>query len=213
MVLVTYCHLPKTVPESAIAKWLNDLPEGKRLSVARTLVHGDGKATVIGLRLLLHLIRKLGHEQFDLAQVEFVAGKKPVIPGGPDFNISHSGDIVLCAVSESCRVGADIEKVRPVRIAQLTRRVSSASETVGIESLEDFFSLWTKKEAVAKAAGATVAALSRVALDDERAVFDGSAWFLTRLNVPSGYIAHLARDQQQVDTELQEVEPGKLTST
>ena len=57
----------------------------------------------------------------------------------------------------------------------------------------------------------TVAALSRVALDDERAVFDGSAWFLTRLNVPSGYVAHLARDQQQVDTELRELEPGKLS--
>ncbi len=211
MILVTYCHLPQTLPESVTATWLNDLPDNKRESVARTLTLGNGKATLAGLRLLLHSIRELGIEQFDLAQVKFVDRKKPVIPRGPDFNISHSGDIVLCAVSEKCRVGVDIEKVRPVRVAQLARRITGPLETGGVESLEEFFNLWTKKEAVAKAGGATVAALNRVELNGKHARFDGDAWFLSRLNVPSGYIAHLAHDQEQVDIELREIDPDELS--
>ena len=211
MILVTYCHLPQALPESVTATWLNDLPAGKRLSVARALVRGNGKATLVGLRLLLESMRRLGEDSFELRQIEFIAGKKPVVNGGADFNISHSGSIALCAVSATGRVGADIEKVRPVRVMQLANRIAAPPEAAGVNSVEEFFSLWTKKEAVAKAGGATVAALSRVQLDNGRADFDGNWWFLSQLDVAAGYVAHLAHEQDQVAIDLREIAPDQLT--
>lgn len=211
MILVTYCHLPQTLPESVTATWLNDLPAGKRLSVTRALVRGNGKATLVGLRLLLESMRHLGDENFELGQIEFVTGKKPVISGGPDFNISHSGSIALCAVSTTGCIGIDIEEVRPMRVTQLAKRIAAPSEAAGVDSLEDFFSLWTKKEAVAKAAGATVATLSQITLGNGGADFDGNRWFLSPLNVGAGYIAYLAHDHDDITIDLRELAPDQLT--
>jgi 4'-phosphopantetheinyl transferase len=38
---------------------------------------------------------------------------KPGCPGGPEFNLSHSGDLILLALHPSRPVGVDVEQARP----------------------------------------------------------------------------------------------------
>ena len=75
---------------------------------------------------------------------------KPYLPGGPFFGISHSGGLVLLAVSELGEIGCDIERTdRPVRNeAAIRRKIAEPGE-------EDvpLLTLWVKKEAVFKAGG------------------------------------------------------------
>ena len=84
---------------------------------------------------------------------------KPFLPAFPrfHFNVSHSGDWVLCATA-SRPVGIDIQQERPFKPA-LPRRVLSEQEqvlwnTVATENQPSvFFDLWCLKEAYCKATG------------------------------------------------------------
>lgn len=82
---------------------------------------------------------------------------KPYFPDRPDlqFSLSHSGDLSLCTLADT-PVGADIELVRP-RSLKLPRYVLSDREYTWYESRgsrwEDFYTLWTLKEARVKCTG------------------------------------------------------------
>lgn len=84
-------------------------------------------------------------------------GGKPFFPTLPNvcFNVSHSGGLALCALSER-EIGVDIEIVRPRR-PSLPRHVLGADELAWYEERgqhwEDFYSLWTLKEAKVKCTG------------------------------------------------------------
>lgn len=85
------------------------------------------------------------------------------IHSGPDpvcFNLTHSGDLAVCAVSRNVELGVDIEVPRPLPNAQdlakrfFTSRESATLEGLGSEErLQEFLRLWTCKEAYLKAIG------------------------------------------------------------
>lgn len=87
-------------------------------------------------------------------------------PGAPHFNVTHTDGVAVLALAAR-RVGVDVERVRPIADAPgLVRRYFSAAECAAFAALGDehrgpmFFRGWTCKEAVIKAAGATVACLA-----------------------------------------------------
>lgn len=74
------------------------------------------------------------------------------------FNLSHSGDYVVCVVSEH-EVGVDIQKQKTVREQQISNRFFHEKEKewlAGLSAKErtaGFFCLWTRKEAYGKMTG------------------------------------------------------------
>ena len=77
---------------------------------------------------------------------------------GIHFNISHSGDWSVCAVSE-LPVGIDIEMVQPIDLSiakdcftenEIDRMTSFADKT---KQLDYFYTIWTIKESYLKATG------------------------------------------------------------
>ena len=106
--------------------------------------------------LLADLARRVW--QLDpLPPLERLPGGKPCLPAMPgrQFNVSHSGDLSLCALSVR-PVGADIERIRPRR-EKLPAYVCSAAELEWYarrgSRWEDFYILWTMKEARVKCTG------------------------------------------------------------
>lgn len=85
-------------------------------------------------------------------------GGKPFLPDRPDlcFNLSHSGPLALCGLADA-EIGVDIETIRPRRTL-LYQRALSEPEYAWLrargERWEDFYSLWTLKEARVKQSGA-----------------------------------------------------------
>ena len=76
------------------------------------------------------------------------------------FNLSHSGDCALLAVSRVAEIGVDVEMLRlPHEARQLAKSVFSAAELETLSNLSDdaletaFFTCWTRKEAYLKALG------------------------------------------------------------
>jgi len=102
-----------------------------------------------------HLARELLAKMAPGRRVQFARdqhGKPYLLGGGLHFNISHSGDYVLCAADEA-PVGADIEAFRTVS-SGLIHKVCSAQELEWIAgSRKRFLQVWTAKEAYLKYLG------------------------------------------------------------
>jgi 4'-phosphopantetheinyl transferase len=76
------------------------------------------------------------------------------------FNVAHSRDLALVAVSDGAELGVDLEFNRPLTDApRLARRLYSPAEQRQLESLSGaeyettFLRFWTRKEAVLKLTG------------------------------------------------------------
>jgi 4'-phosphopantetheinyl transferase len=82
---------------------------------------------------------------------------KPQV-AGLEFNLSHSGDMVVYAVSDR-PVGIDIERIRSMDLAGIIQRFFAPSEFAAWQKLPPaeqelaFFQTWTVKEAYLKAIG------------------------------------------------------------
>lgn len=80
---------------------------------------------------------------------------KPYLKNSPGlfFNISHSGEYVICAISRA-ELGADIERHREVRFLQVGKRFLTEEEWKIWEQSPDpqkyFFDQWVKREAFLK---------------------------------------------------------------
>ncbi len=79
---------------------------------------------------------------------------------GISFNVSHSGDIGLCAAGRGMKVGVDLEQLdRRTDFETLMRSFFTPAEAASVESLSPrdrwhrFLGLWTAKEALLKAWG------------------------------------------------------------
>ena len=129
---------------------------------------------------------------------------------GLRFNLSHSGDLALCALTHEREIGVDLEQVRRLPdLDALAERFFAAGERATLRSLPDdqrpdaFFRCWTRKEAYLKGRGEGLSLpldsfevslapgdprLLRV--DDRPADVDD--WLLQDVSVPAGYAATLA---------------------
>ena len=80
---------------------------------------------------------------------------KPYIADGPEFSLSHSGELACCAVADS-PVGVDIQHIRGYS-ASVAERWFSKEEREYIDASSDrdsaFTLLWTARESYVKAAG------------------------------------------------------------
>lgn len=86
-------------------------------------------------------------------------GKPEIVDFPLYFSLSHSGDYVLCAISDR-EVGADIQKLQTVDFSKLASRFFAEAEYKALEECDSeaerqklFFRLWTNKEAYGKMTG------------------------------------------------------------
>jgi 4'-phosphopantetheinyl transferase len=127
------------------------------------------------------------------------------------FSLSHSGDRCILAVRLGQPLGIDIERLNDLPNAlEIARRNFTAAETRMLADVhrvwrrDAFFALWTRKEAVSKALGASLAtSLKQVEFElgmagqPQLAALDGDRlrardWVVLGIESAPGYVAALA---------------------
>ena len=112
------------------------------------------------LRALLGRYLKTSPEKIDFRYER--AGKPALaIPAtNLTFNMAHSGEFAVYAFARNCRVGIDVERVRPLAdLETIATRFFSPEECSQVLELDTaervlaFFRCWTRKEAYIKAVG------------------------------------------------------------
>ena len=192
------------VAAPGVAKLQSILSPNERKKADLFCFERDRRRSVIGrscLRLLLGQILRL---PAGLLQFECDKFGKPSLSQehrSLQFNLSHSGDLVLVAIARDRAVGIDVERIRTdMDVDDIAARFFSANErrivasVDGLARYEAFFSCWTRKEAYLKAKGVGLATLDEEEpelLANQTRLTEGDWWKLRSLDVPHGYAAAL----------------------
>jgi 4'-phosphopantetheinyl transferase len=144
--------------ENQIAKFSNQLSPDE-LTRAQTFKHKQHH--FVATRALLRNVLAY-YTGIPSASLEFArrAQGKPYLLNSPIFfNLSHSGNFAVLAVSTRGEIGIDIETIRARNFLAIAERYYHANELKQLlaipeaEREELFFKLWTLKEAFFKATG------------------------------------------------------------
>ena len=156
---------PLTLGDVELKRLEENLPQDERAYADEFRFPAARRQYVISRGRLRELLsRYLGQAARDIRLATEGEGK-PVIEGGRplEFNLSHSGDLVLYAVAAGIPVGVDVEKLRPMpRALELAQRFLSREEHDELAAATpeqrspQFFSMWVRREAYAKARGTSV---------------------------------------------------------
>ncbi len=117
---------------------------------------------------------------------------KPIVDGDIFFNLSHSGDYVVIAIS-TVKVGVDIEDTaRKKDWKKLLERFFHEEEKKCVQNQKDFYHLWTKKEALLKCVGIGLTQnLDSFRVDQEVIKYRSRDYFFSEIPLPDGICGHL----------------------
>ncbi len=143
--------------DSEFEKWYSMMNISKQERVDRFRFDEDKKRTVAGEMLARKMIAEQCNVLPETISFGVSQSGKPYAEGiNIHFNISHSGDLVVCAIADS-PVGIDIEKIRQIDYSILKQvcsneelnRLASCGERSpeGTKVLRKFFEKWTEREA------------------------------------------------------------------
>jgi 4'-phosphopantetheinyl transferase len=134
------------------------------------------------------------------------------------FNLSHSGEIALYAITRNRKIGIDVEHIRDnFDVRQIAQRFFSPEEIKSLDNIQEqkkpevFFQYWTRKEAFIKATGKGVSfpmeqcditsingnVLSPVTLVGNNS--EVPCWFAQDIFPGQGYVAAIAVEGDDCD--------------
>ena len=197
-----------------VEQWLSELSKQKQASIQRLLHLQNRVTSLAGLRLLRLCAQDEGIGNFKLSDVQYPDTGKPFWGNNNnyfDFNISHSGNLIVIATSGTLKVGVDVEQIRPLKRLSF-KRIMSAEELAEIQQTPVlFFDLWSKKEAVVKAADTVgLARMGDVKLKQNMAVLDEDQWFLKSINLDNQYAINIATSKVIDDLIVKQIQIKNL---
>lgn len=157
MVYIYYSYLSEENHESLLKNHLPKFSLDFQKKIQKYRRWQDAQLSLMGRVLLfngIEEIKKLDHCDKDIKYTKF---SKPYFEGNPvNFNISHSGEIVICAFCNQYEIGVDIEVMTDMSIDDFKFQMTENEWnkiTVSRNKKNAFFDYWTQKEAVIKAHG------------------------------------------------------------
>jgi 4'-phosphopantetheinyl transferase len=210
---------PEPLPEAQFHRLLDLIPTTYHEPIGKYRRWQDAHAALLGKVLLRTALEKAGHPS-DLSRLQYTEWKKPFLPAGPQFNISHSGNRVVCILGTTARIGIDIEILKPFSFDGFEQHFTPAEWAAihrAISPMAAFFHFWTAKESLIKADGRGLGIpLQELDLTKPNPIrFDGSRWSVHNLPLFDDYACHMAIEDHSPDTlppaiELHELIPADL---
>jgi 4'-phosphopantetheinyl transferase len=153
------------LPAKHILMLANILSREEQQKAERFHFQVDRERHVVGRALVRIAIGRLLDRRPDNLDFRYNDFGKPCLADdvnerGLQFNVSHSGELILVALSANRRIGVDVERVRKdLNIDGIAERFFSSREQADLAALpvdlrhDAFFRCWSQKEAFIKARG------------------------------------------------------------
>lgn len=172
---------------------------------------------IAGRAMLRIILSAMTQRSPESVAFEYGEHAKPYLPYSSDherihFNLTHSSDLALLAVTAVGPVGIDVERIKPLsnidavvsRFFSPAERDAFRSVTGDIDRLRAFYACWTRKEAYLKALGCGISEPTDTFdvtfgsdSEPEITAIDGNNdaardWLLFDLKVTPGFVGALA---------------------
>ena len=156
----------------------------------------DAQLSLLGL-LLLKKALKINNLNHDLRDINLDIHNKPYFQDNRiSFNISHSGDLAVCTVSNIDKIGIDIELMKSINLRDFKEQMTYSEWHKVITAknkLEEFYEYWTQKEAVLKATGIGLSLpLKSFEINEKRVVLNSTVFLLEDVEIDYQYKCYLA---------------------
>jgi 4'-phosphopantetheinyl transferase len=157
-----------------LRQW-NVLSEAERARASRFVRPRDGRRFAVCRGSLRLILGRLTNAPPQDVAFRFGPGGKPELAGPRPpgdvpslrFNVTHSDDLALIAVSLDRELGVDLERLRTIsEAARIVESYFTSAEQAQFAALEEpvrasaFLRGWTRKEAILKAKGVGLAGLA-----------------------------------------------------
>ncbi len=196
------CHDPADDDEEIF----NCLTEEERKKALRFKKRDDRLRSAYGSRLVRYGVDEALCELGFEGEWESAYGLygKPFVKDYPEieFSLSHSGDMVILAVSSS-PVGADVEKICDIGISEFDSFLNEREKRIIAEAgdpLTAFYRIWTARESFAKMTGRGLAIFEdeEIDIDHEAGVvaYSGKTYRITTL-VRDGHVISVCADSDR----------------
>lgn len=156
MIVILYTIFSSRFEPEDFDHYMSQIPCQMQQKVLKYRRWQDAQSSLIGKNLLIRGIRKFGFHKSALHDIRYNKYMRPYLPANIWFNISHSGNCVICAICSDFEIGVDVEQIRSINIDDFNGHFN-ANEISKIHKADDklfaFYDLWTKTEAIVKADG------------------------------------------------------------
>jgi 4'-phosphopantetheinyl transferase len=157
----------------------------------------DAQLSLKGRLLLLQGIQEVYNLDYSDQKIGYTKFNKPYFHDNSiHFNISHSGEIVICAFSKENEIGIDIEKVNDIDILDFEAQFTDSEWTrilTSNKSKETFFEHWAQKEAVIKSHGNGLSIpLKSFGISEKKTIINNENFYLKEIKVDNQYKCYLS---------------------
>jgi len=166
-------------------------------------------ACVNGKLLLKEALKSIDCDEFSIKNLKYSKYGRPFLNSVLDFNISHSGMYVICAIGKGLNIGVDIEKNKDIDINNFTNIFTDQEYKLihdSVDSQKAFYEYWTKKESVMKANGRGLSIpIHDIKIEEKKnyAIHEDSIWYLKKIKIDNYYSSHLATNYANVNISLE----------
>ena len=190
-VYYTFC---KRLSEYEYIKAVSLLPGEMQHRASRYRRWQDAHSYLYGKLLLKYGLRQMGRDDSLLTMKKGTHGKPYFDDDSFSFNISHSGEYIVCVISDfqNKAIGIDIEEMKPLVFTNFDS-IWSPQEKKEIKNLEKFYTFWTRKEAIIKADGRGMGIpLDTIDTTKLTVAVDNHTYYLNELEIDEKYSTHVA---------------------
>jgi len=199
--IILYTFISKEKHEFLLDKYLPAFSQEAQQDILRYRRWQDAQLSLLGKVLLQYGLRT----RYNISEAEtgILPNKKPYLKGHHlHFNISHSKDLVVCAIAEYA-LGIDIEFNDP-KVSYLDFKFQMTNyEFQEIDNSDNktkgFFTYWTRKEAVIKAHGAgMMLPLDTFEVIKDECTIEGESFFTREIFIHEDYHSYIASSDQKI---------------
>lgn len=193
MILINYINIALI---DDYKKFIPSVPEFIQKEIKSYVKEDDKKRCLFGKLVLRKLLIESGYSKGILNEIKIDANNRPYLNQDIDFNISHSGNYVICAISIQSKIGIDIEEIKNMDINEIKGIVFNDEDDKRFKNSQTplalFYDTWTLKEAALKADGkGLMVPLKEIQIYNENVLCCNQSWNFEKLDVDESYSAYV----------------------
>lgn len=189
------------LPDKIFNKYLCSLPCHLQADTVRYIQCRDRHARLYGKLLLKEGLRQLGFPDTVLSGIVYDKYSRPYLknPHNIDFNISHSNNLVVCAIDDNIRLGIDTQFIQDIDFRDFHFVMNELQWQIINQSTSPqstFFKFWTIKESIIKADGRGMSIpLKDIPTSQKIVCLDNNEWHLQEIHLRKNYSTFLAANK------------------